>query len=117
MSHSHGHTHHPGYPILHLHAPHIGWHSAEHPLRVTLIVASALVGLALLGIAGRELPMLPSLSSLLPASGSVATQAVRGPAAALPREWRYEIKAHDVEFMYGRHAHAPSTDQMFRTRR
>jgi len=53
MSHSHGHTHHPGYPILHLHAPHIGWHSVEHPLRVTLIVASAMVGLALLGLAGK----------------------------------------------------------------
>jgi len=116
MSHPHGHTHHPGLPILQLHASHIGWHSIDHPLRATLIVASSLVGLALLGLTGRELPVVPSPSSLLPASRVAATQAARGPAPELPREWRYEVEAVDVGYMYGEHAGAPSVDQMYRTR-
>jgi hypothetical protein len=116
MSHSHGHTHHLGFPVLHLHSPHIGWHSIEHPLRATLVVVSALVGLALLGLTAGELPVLPSISSLWPASAPVETGAVQWPTRELPREWRYELKAVDVEGMYGEHAKAPSVDQMYRTR-
>jgi hypothetical protein len=116
MSRTHGHTHHLGLPVLHLHSPHFGWHTIEHPLRATLVVASALVGVALLGLTARGLPALPPLSTLLPASALVETGAVPWTTRELPREWRYEIEAVDVESMYGARAQAPSVAPMYRTR-
>jgi hypothetical protein len=116
MSPSHGHALHLGYPVLHLHAPHVGWNEIGHPLRASLFVASAVIALALLGVAAKQLPALPSPASLLPASASPELEAVRGPIRELPREWQYEIEAVHVEHMYGVRAQAPSVDQMYRTR-
>jgi hypothetical protein len=116
MSRSHGHAHHLGYPVLHRHAPHIGWHEIDHPLRSSLIAASVVSALAVLGLLAEQLPALPSPASLLPASAPPEVEAARGPIPELPREWQYEIKPVDVEAMYVRRAQAPSVDQMHRTR-
>jgi hypothetical protein len=117
MSHSHGHAHRLGYPVLHQHAPQVGWSEIEHPLRSSLLAASGVIVLALLGAVAKQLPALPLPASLLPASASLEVEAVRAPIRELPREWQYEIQAVDVEPMYGRRAQAPSADQMYRTRR
>jgi len=100
-------------PRFHLRSPHVEWHHVEHPIRAVLLTGAALLTVAVAAVSARELPALLAA----PAAPDTPTpSAVEQPE--LPREWRYEPKSLDLDFMYQKPRRPPlKLEDMYAKRR